>query len=311
MTPERRLRRRIILAFAIVYLVWGSTYLGIRVALDTLPPFLLAGARFVVAGALLYAWARPRSAEAPTAREWWAALGVGILMATLGNGLVVWAELRISSGQAALLAASVPIFVTLLTAARGRLRPGPRTWLGVALGLVGQLILIGPGIRGGFNLAGVAAVLVAAAGWSIGMVISGDIPRPAFKPLGTAMQMIAGGAPMLLIGAATGEISGTDWSRVSLASGGAWLYLTIFGSLVAFTAYIWLLTVVAAPKVATTGYVNPVVAVWLGWLLLHEPLTPRMIAAGAIALVGVALVTLGDAPRAAPVAADRPYETAA
>ncbi len=295
------------LAFAAIYLIWGSTYLAIRIAVETLPPFLMAGVRFALAGAVLYLWARLRGTERPTAAHWRAAATLGGLLLVGGNGLVSWAEIRVPSGPAALLVSTIPLFVVLLEWLGPRSirvgRPSRLVALGVAAGLLGIALLVGPGDLLGERIDPVGAlVLVAAAlSWSFGSAISRRLPQPGSPVLGTAMQMLAGGVLLLLTGAGLGEIPRLELAAVSIDSLLALAYLIVFGSLIAFTAYVYLLKTVAIAKVATYAYVNPVVALLLGWALAGEALSPRTLLASAVILGAVILITTRRrAPRRAP-----------
>ncbi|HEX6059235.1 MAG TPA: drug/metabolite exporter YedA [Gemmatimonadaceae bacterium] len=287
-------RARILAAFAAVYVVWGSTYLAIRIAIDTMPPFLMAGVRFLVAGGLLYAWARSRGAPAPTRRQWITAAIVGGFLLLGGNGGVVWAEQRVASGVAALLVATVPLWVVMLEWLRGGTRPGLGTTAGVVLGLAGLAILVEPGsLLGGGRIDTLGALVLVGASlsWSIGSLYSrrhksGDTPL-----LGSATQMLMGGALLVVFSLVTGDAARLDLAGVTLASMLALVYLIAFGSLVGYTAYIWLLGVVAPSRVATYAYVNPVVAVFLGWLILDEPVTSRVLLAAGVIVAAVALIT--------------------
>jgi drug/metabolite transporter (DMT)-like permease len=290
-------RLRLIVAFGAVYLIWGSTYLGIRIAIESLPPFLMAGMRFIIAGPLLYIWARRRGALRPTVVQWRAAVIVGGLLLLGGNGLVTWAEERLASGLAALLVATVPLWMVVLNWVflRGE-RPTGLVVLGVVLGLVGLALLIGPAdLLGGqqVDMIGVALMLVAALSWSIGSLYARDAPLPNAPLLGTAMEMLAGGALLLLASCVKGEWSQFDFASVSLRSWLAFGYLTVFGSIVAFTAYTWLLRVSTPAHTSTYAYVNPVVAVLLGWVVAGEPLTLRTLLAAAVIILAVVFITTG------------------
>ncbi len=285
---------RVVLAFAAVYLVWGSTYLAIRIAIETIPPLLMAGARFLVAGTLLYAFSRLRGAPRPTRRNWRGAAIVGALLLLGGNGGVVLAERTVPSGVAALLVATVPVWMVVLDWLwHGAARPGVRVFVGLALGLAGIGLLVGPGAFGGgaVDAAGAAILLVASLSWAAGSVYSPRAGLPRHAMLSTGMEMLCGGAALVLAGLLRGELPALQPSAVSGPSLLGLLYLVAFGSLVGFTAYIWLLDHVSAPRVATYAYVNPVVAVVLGWLVLGEPLTPRMLAAAAVIVAAVVLIT--------------------
>jgi len=293
-------RLKLVLAFAAVYLIWGSTYLGIRLAIETMPPFLMAGVRFVVAGTVLYAWARWRGAPHPVRTHWLAAAAVGGLMLFGGNGGVVWAEQRVPSGLTAVLIATVPLWIALLEWVRGGARPNGRVAVGLMIGLAGIALLVGPGeLAGGkgVDLVGAVVLLMGSLSWAIGSLYSRHANLPSSPLLATAMEMLAGGAFLLLAGLATGQASGLDPSRISLSSVLALCYLIVFGSLVAFTAYIWLLRVTLPAYAATYAYVNPVVAVFLGWALGGEPLTARTLLAAAI-IIGAVVIITASKPRA-------------
>jgi drug/metabolite transporter (DMT)-like permease len=294
--PESRPSRlSIAAAFAAVYLVWGSTYLAIRFAIETLPPFLMAGVRFLTAGAILYLWARWRGAPAPEPRHWRPAAIVGGFLLLGGNGGVVWAEQRVASGLAALLVATVPLWIVLFSAlGPGGRRPGARVLVGVALGLVGMALLVGPGeIAGGpgADPLGAAVLVLASVSWAIGSLYSRRAPLPSSPLVATAMEMLAGGALLVLAGLASGEAARLDLAAASPRSLLAFGYLVALGSLVGFTAYVWLLRVAAPARVATYAYVNPVVAVLLGWALAGEPLTPRILVAAAVIVAAVVAIT--------------------
>jgi drug/metabolite transporter (DMT)-like permease len=287
-------RVRVILAFAAIYLIWGSTYLAIRFAIDTLPPFLMAGVRFVIAGALLYGWARWRGATRPSRGHWLAAVIVGGLMLLGGNGGVVWAEQRVPSGLTSVLIATVPLWVAVLDWLRRGTRPSGRMAAGLALGLAGIVLLVGPAELAGtsrMDLVGAGVLILAALLWAAGSLYSRRASLPASPLLATAMEMLAGGLLLLLAGLVTGQAADLDLDRVSLQSVLALCYLIIFGSLVAFTAYTWLLRVTSPARAATYAYVNPVVAVLLGWALGGEPLTVRTLLAAAIIIGAVVVIT--------------------
>jgi drug/metabolite transporter (DMT)-like permease len=294
-------RWQVIGAFAIIYVIWGSTYLAIRFAIETLPPFLMAGARFLIAGGVLYAWMRVLGGAARPARaDWKRTAIVGVLLLLGGNGLVVWSEFRIPSGVAALLVGIEPCWVVLFDWLRpGGQRPTGRVVLGLALGVAGMLLLVGPDtlLGGGrADVLGVAAVLIACLSWAAGSVYSRYASMPASPFMSTAMQMLAGGAALVVVATALGEPWRVDFAAFSVRSSLAWLYLIVFGSLVTYTAYVWLLRVSSPARVSTYAYVNPLVAVFLGWLLAGEALTLRMMVAAAVIVSGVVLMTL--APKA-------------
>jgi drug/metabolite transporter (DMT)-like permease len=282
-----------------VYVVWGSTYLAIRFAVETLPPFLMAGVRFVVAGAALYAWARlAGAAERPTAANWRAAALVGACLLLGGNGGVVWAEQRVPSGIAALLVTVVPLWMVLLDWLRpGGRRPGWQVAAGLLLGFGGVALLVGPGAAsgshdGGIDLLGAGVLLLASFSWAWGSITSRRLPLPRSPVLTTAMEMLAGGVLLLAASLVAGEPARFDLQAVTARSLLSFGYLIVFGSFVGFTAYIWLLRVASPALVGTYAYVNPVVAVLLGWAFAGEPLGARTLVAAAVIVAGVAVITM-------------------
>ncbi|MFF4649252.1 EamA family transporter [Streptomyces sp. NPDC001380] len=279
-------------ALAVVYVVWGSTYLGIRIVVETMPPFLSAAARFVTAGLLLaglVAWRQGPAALRATPRQLASAALVGLLLLVGGNGLVVLAETSVPSGLTALLIAVVPVWVVLLRTATGD-RPRRATFGGVLLGLAGLLVLTAPGLSGTMKLGGLATVVAATLMWSAGSFWSARIPMPANPFAASAYEMAAGGLGCLVLGLVRGEQHGLDPAAVSGRSWAALAYLVVFGSLVAFTAYAWLLHTAPLSLVATYAYVNPVVAVLLGWLVLDEPVSASILLGGAVVVAGVCVV---------------------
>ena len=284
-------------AFAAVYVIWGSTYLAIRFAIETLPPLLMASVRFLMAGTLLYAWARSRGAPRPTASQWRAAAVVGGLLFVGGNGGVVLAEQWVPSGLVALLVAAVPLWMVVLDWAWGsRTRPTRRVAVGLAGGFAGVAVLAGSpgaGAGGAHELLGAALVVAGSAAWAGGSIYARHADAPPRPRLWVAMQMLAGGAFLVPLSLLTGEWGRLDVGSVSLKSVLALLYLVVFGALIAFSAYIWLLTVSTPARVGTYAYVNPVVALALGWALAGEPLTFRSLVAAAI-IVGSVVVITGE-----------------
>jgi len=288
-------------AFAIIYVIWGSTFLGILFAIQTLPPFLMASARFLAAGSLLYGWSRfVNGAAAPSLANWRATAVVGVLLLLGGNGLLVWSELRIPSGVAALLVGTVPCFMVLLDWLRpGGARPTGLVIAGLLLGLLGLVWLVGPDtLMGGgrVDLLGAVVVVLGSFLWALGSVYSRHAATPPSPFLSTAMQMLGGGVALLLVSVLLGEPWAFEASTVSLRSVLGLLYLTVFGSIIAFSAYIWLLQHSTPTRVSTYAYVNPVIAVVLGWALAGEALTARVGVAAAIIVSGVALITLAPKP---------------
>ncbi|MER7764919.1 EamA family transporter [Streptomyces sp. NPDC097619] len=290
--PARRITGAVWAALAIVYVIWGSTYLGIRVVVETLPPFLSAGARFITAGLLLaalVAWRQGPAALRVTRAQLGSALLVGLLLILGGNGLVVVAEQYVPSGLAALLVAAVPMWVVLLRTTAGD-RPPTRTLGGVLLGMIGLAVLTLPGVTGQVRLSGVLLVLTAALLWSLGSFTSSRLPMPANPFTASAYEMLAGGTAGLVVALLRGEQHGFDPATVSTRSWVALGYLVLFGSLVAFTAYAWLLQSAPLSLVSTYAYVNPVVAVLLGALILDEALTWPILAGGAVVVAGVCVI---------------------
>ncbi len=284
------------LGIAILYVVWGSTYLGIRIAVETIPPFLLAGARFGLAGVviLLVALVRRRGRiPFPTRREFLDMTIIGAALMVGGMGLVAFGEQTIPSGIAALLIAMMPLWVAVL----GRVFFGERlprvAIIGVAIGLLGVGILVGPSASPAetFDPVGILALLLSPVSWACGSLYSAHRARLPKDPLvATGGQMLAGAAILLVMAAVSGEYAGFSIEAVSPESLAAFVYLTVVGSLIAFTAYVWLLKVAPLPLIATYAYVNPIVAVILGAIILQEPITPRTLVAGAVIIFAVALI---------------------
>lgn len=286
---------RLAISFAVIYIVWGSTYLGIRIALESLPPFLMASARFLVAGGLLYGYARWRGGARPTREQWRGAFILGTLMFLLGNGLVVWAETRVESGLAALIASATPLWVVLID----HVRPGGREatrakWGGVALGIAGLAILFLPDVAGAprLDLLGALAVLGASVSWGVGSIAARGLRLPADPAVASGMTMLAGGVALALVAVAGGEVAGFDPAAATARSIAAWGYLVLFGSILAFTCFTWLLHTVDPVKVATSGLVNPLVALFLGWWLADELVGRQALLAAAVTLGGLALILL-------------------
>jgi drug/metabolite transporter (DMT)-like permease len=295
--PTAPRRTLLIVAFATVYIVWGSTYMAIRVAVETLPPFLLAAARFLVAGMLMFTWLRRRGVAMPTKIQWCNAAIAGVLMLLGGNGLVVWAEQTVSSSLAALLVALTPVWFALLDWARpaGK-RPAAHIWAGMVVGFAGVALLVTGRSSSGASVTqnpwGVAALVMAGFSWAAGSLWSRYHPKPESPWMNAALQMICGGAALLVLSSFQGEPAHFRIAQVSAASLWSLLYLVIFGSWIGFSAYVWLLKASTPARVATYAYVNPVIAVLLGRLLLDEPLGLRTLWAAAVILAGVVITTL-------------------
>ncbi len=278
----------VLLAFAAVYLIWGSTYLGIRIAIETLPPFLMAGIRFLLAGSLLYAFLRFRGAARPHPRTWRAALVIGGLMMFGGNGMVTWAQQSVPSAFAALLVATMPLWMVLLDATvfRGP-KPGPWVIAGLILGTAGVGLLVGP-TEGGVAPLGALVLVLAALSWSFGSLLSRTADLPASPWMSAAMQMIAGSAVLLMVGTAAGEWQEMNLAAVSAHSVVALLYLAVFGSIIAHSAFLYLMKTTSTSAVSTYAFVNPVIAMLLGWWT-GEAIGARALA-GAGLIVGAVLL---------------------
>jgi len=300
----RATRAQLITAFAAVYVIWGSTFLAIRYAIETMPPLLMAGVRFVIAGAILYAWAWFREGARATSKHWGGTAIVGALLLMGGNGAVSWAEQYVPSGLAALVVAVTPLWMVLFEWLRpGGDRPTRGVLVGVAMGFLGLVLLIGPGnIMGGRGLDARSAMVLTAGtlAWAAGSIYSRSLQLPRSPRLSTGMQMLAGGTLLIVVGALSGEVARVSVSAISTKSLLALLYLIFFGAIIGFTAYIWLLTVTTAARVSTYAYVNPLVALVLGWALADEPITARTLLAAAVILGAVAIITLARRPSRTP-----------
>jgi len=304
-TRPRPSTAAVAIALVIVYVVWGSTYLGMAVMIETMPPLLSAGARYATAGLIMLAVVAAHArvigaasvAERPTRAQWRSAAIIGALLLLGGNGGVVLAELFIPSGMAAVVIATVPIWLAVLDAAITRRRPSGLVVGGLAAGIVGVAILLVP-VEGLESLdpLGVLLCVGAALSWAVGSIYARHAALPRSGPLGTGMEMLAGGACLVIAGALIGEIGRTDVSSFSTASLAAWAYLVVFGSIVAFTAYTWLLARVPVSIVGTYAYVNPIVAVALGAIILSEPITPRTVVAAAV-IIGAVVAMVSGRPR--------------
>jgi drug/metabolite transporter (DMT)-like permease len=270
---------------------------------ETIPPLSMMGVRFLAAGAVLYGWARLRGAPRPAAAHWRGAAEIGAALFLVTHGLIGWAELRIPSGLAALLGSTVPFWMVLLSwAGEGGRRPGRRVVRGIAMGLAGVAVLVGPGLRGdgGVDLAAAAAVLVAALAWSWGSLRAKRVAQPASQAMATGLQLLSGGAMLVAAGAAAGEMSAARWDAIAPRSLLSLGYLTVFGSIVAYSAYAWLLRTVSPTRVATHAFVNPIVAVALGWLA-GEPVGARTVVAALMIIAAVVWIVLpAGRPRPTP-----------
>jgi drug/metabolite transporter (DMT)-like permease len=309
-TPHRRptpSTAAVVAALLIVYVVWGSTYLGIAIMIETMPPLLAAGVRYASAGVILlaflaiWAWTRrpDERLERPTAANWRASFIIGGLLLLGGNGGVVLAELFIGSGITAVLIATTPIWMAVFDALITRRWPSRLVMGGLTAGIVGVAVLIVPvsGIQG-LDLRGVGLALFAELSWAAGSIYLRHAPIPRSAALGTGMEMLAGGALLVLAGVLLGEIVDVDVASFSMRSIGAFVYLVLIGSILAFSAYTWLLSNAPVSTVSTYAYVNPIVAVALGAVILSEAITPRTLIASAI-IIGAVVAMVSGRPRTA------------
>jgi drug/metabolite transporter (DMT)-like permease len=296
---------KILLAFAIIYFVWGSTFLSIRVGVREVPPFLLAGLRFVLAGVILYGWMRLKGVPHPSRREWAGICLQGTLIFLVDYGCLFWAEQRVPSGIAAVVLATIAVFITLLeiTILRTQ-RLTVRLGLALLAGICGVAVLMNRSFSLGeapVDRAGTLALLVAAFSWSVATILTRKLVLPASKPMSAAAQMLAGGVQLLVLAALTGEFNGFHIMAVSWTAWCALLYLIVAGSIVGFTAYIWLLHYESPTKVGTYAYVNPVVAVFVGYFFGGESIGLRTVFGSVLVLVSV--ITISTMPAKAVEAA--------
>lgn len=297
---ERPATFRLVLAWAAVYLIWGSTYLGIRLAIESIPPFLMAGSRHLLAGLLLYGWSRlGQRAPRPDARDWIGAGGLGVLMLVTANGATTWAEQLVPSGLTALIVCTSALWLVVLNWLwRGADRPGGRMVAGLAAGFGGVALLVAPGRFAGsehVNPIGALVLTGAALSWSAGSIYALKLGRPQHPTRFVSMQMIVAGLVLVSASMLTGESRGFTLANVSGTSMAAYLYLALFGSLISYSAYFWLLRHTTPGRLATISYVNPLVAVLLGWALAGEELTVRTALAAGVILLAVGLITTPQA----------------
>lgn len=299
-TGDRPPGWRIPVGLGVVYLVWGSTYTAIRLAIDTLPPLLMVGVRFLAAGILLLAWVVVRSrfrTPRPSRRQLGGAGVIGGILVVGGNGGVSWAEQSVPTGTVALLVATIPLLMALFDRLLYRHRLPPRTVVGLGIGFLGVVGLVGLP-HGHVPTTGAVVAVLAATVWSLASLASRRVPSASPPLLATALQMLTGGALAVLAAGVGGEWQRFDPGAVSLASLLALGYLVVFGSLIAFSTYLWLLRVAPASLVSTYAFANPVVAVLLGWTVLGERLTAAMAVAGSVILVGVLVILAARGARA-------------
>jgi drug/metabolite transporter (DMT)-like permease len=295
-TAKRPASWKILVAFGIIYFVWGSTYLAIRVGVREVPPFLLAGMRFSISGVVLYAWMRFNGAAAPTRRQWAGATLLGTMMFLVDYGCLFWAEQRVPSGIAAIVLATIPVFITLLEIAFLRTqRLTIRLGFALLLGLCGVAVLTLPSFSLGelpIDRAGAIALLVASFTWSVATILTRWLPLPDSKPTSAAAQMMTGGIQLLVLAALSGEFVGLRWQTVSRNAWLSLIYLIVAGSIIGFTAYVWLLHYESPTKVGTYAYVNPMVAVAVGYFFGGEAIGRRTLLGALLILVSViAIVT--------------------
>lgn len=274
-----------------MYVVWGSTYLAIRLTVDTIPVFLQGAIRFLTAGALLYAWsirAGDREGDRPGLRQWGAAAIVGAALLFGGNTGVAWAETRVDTGVASLVIATIPLWMALFDRVACGQRLSGSAVLGLGIGLAGAALLVTPTGHGHLDLAGGLVLLCAAAAWAAGSLYARRAPLPRRPLVSSSMQMLTGGAMLAVVAGASGELG--RMHGVSATSILALLYLVLFGSILAYSCYAWLLRNARTSLVSTYAYVNPLVAVFLGWAIESEPIGPRTIVAGGLILLAVALI---------------------
>ncbi|HWA26546.1 MAG TPA: EamA family transporter [Lacunisphaera sp.] len=319
-------RAALLAGFAAIYLIWGSTYLGIRIVVETVPPFLMAGVRFLVAGLIVAGFIaltrRGAQGFKATPKQWRDNALIGGFLCLGGNGLVSWAEQKVPSGIATLIISAGPVFIVLMDWAvhafhqdgkRGN-RPTGLTFVGLALGILGLGVLVGPDVLAtgvnGLDPWRVLALLGATFFWGVGMIIMRYVREPAEPFTASGIQMICGSGWLLVASLLTGEFSRFDPAAISPRSVIAWTYLVIFGSLIGFSTFTWLMKHSTPAKVSTYAYVNPVVAVFLGWFVLHETVSPRIFLAAAIIIAGVAIITIAKNKKPAAAAQPAPASVA-
>lgn len=292
---ERRVSKAKLLgAFFLIYIVWGSNFLAIRYAVETIPPFLLMGVRSLLAGVCLFAWARLRGADRPTPRHWRAAASAGVLLFLGCHGLLAWAQQRVPSGIAALALATIPLWMTLLDWlwAHGP-RPAGTVWIGIALGLFGLGVLVAPGRGiGAVGPIALVALLASAFAWAAGSIVGRKSRLPSSVVLATGMQLLAGGLALVAVSVGIGEAVRFDPTGVSSRSILGFVYMVVGSSILAFTAYVWLLRVSTPSRVASYAFVNPLVAVFVGWAFGGEAVTARTVVAALLIVAGVAAIVI-------------------
>jgi drug/metabolite transporter (DMT)-like permease len=305
---------QILLAYGAIYFIWGSTFLAIRVGVREVPPFLFAGMRILLAGIILYAWTRAKKTPSPTCQEWVSAAVVGLLIFVFDYGLLFWAETRVPSGIAAVMMATIPVFMALSEIAfLGTQRLTLRLAFALLVGTGGVAVLVSRSLglsEAPINTAGAIALVIAAVSWSLAAVLMRKLPLPAAKPMSSAAQMLAGGVFLFITAGALGEFR---WFHPQSVSRGAWMalaYLIVAGSIVAFTAYVWLLHYESPTRVGTYAYVNPIVAVAIGYFLGGETVGSRTLLGTLLVLVSVIVITTTPARKPAKAWVDDTAQTA-
>jgi drug/metabolite transporter (DMT)-like permease len=312
----------LITGFVTIYILWGSTYLGIRVAVETLPPFLMASGRFLVAGVLVAGWIACTRGLKATRRQWIDNSLIGGLLLLGGNGMVSWSEQKIPSGVATLIVSLGPLFIVLLDwlvfavsrdKSRGT-RPTAATFIGVGLGIIGLAVLVGPSLGEGSTQLDpwrVGGLVLACFSWSAGSIYTRYARTPAEPFTAAAIQMLTGSVWLFLVSVLMGEPVHFNFDAVSSRSLFAWSYLIVAGSLIGFTTFVWLMKHSTPARVSTYAYVNPIVAVFLGWMLAHETVGPRMFFAAVIIVAGVAIITAAKSKKPAALPAEPAIASAA
>lgn len=301
--PSAPARWLIVAAFAAIYLLWGSTYIAIHFAVEIIPPFLMSGTRFILAGSLLIVWMRVHGEPWPTWRNWRTAIVAAAMLFVLNNGALVWAAQYVPSGTLALLVGATPLWMVLLDWWRptlhgrqaGGVRPSLTVFGGLMLGFVGIFLLTSSGDMTTATpefIAGVVTLLVGTVGWAAGSIYTRQSADslPKSPILCSGMQLLSGGIMLTLLATVTGETTGFQLTDVTLRAGLSWLWLVVCGSIIGFGSYVWLMRVSTPARVATYAYVNPVVAIFLGWALAGETLTPRTLVAAAVIVSAVMII---------------------
>lgn len=298
---------KLLAAFGAIYFLWGSNFLAIRYAAESMPPFLMMGVRCLIAGSILFAWGWFRGGARPTTRQWIPAWAVGTLLFLGCHGLLAFAEQTVPSGIAALVLATIPVWMTLLDWATGAPRPTVQAMVGLALGLLGLVVLVGPGTsHAAIPFVGVAVLVVSSFAWGAGSILSRRVSRPENLILASGMQLFSGGISLVVTGLLVGELARVDARVLETKAVLGFAYMIILSSLVGFTAYMWLLRVSTPTLVGTYAFVNPIVALFVGWALAGEMLDARTLWATMVIVVGVALIVTAGKRIRKEEAHDRP-----